>query len=233
MQIYITTTIRGSNTYVFDVEQTTTIRQLKDYYLKKTKEEEDPENLLLALNTNTLDEDDKTLSDYSIGPDSMLTLTYNDFTGRNPNFGVHFVDVSNKAGLKRTDWAKTAPEWRIASPGLCLEGICKNSTCKASNQKVIMSMGYTEFDVLRDPSSKTTKCPICSKYVNPTSCAFNNCWWKYEGIKQPNESEEPKLIESDWYHADNAYHYFDEYTSGTVQWRHLKLIAVKTKPKKK
>ncbi|CAF1198729.1 unnamed protein product [Rotaria sp. Silwood1] len=232
MQVYIITTVGNSTPYVFDVEQTTTIRQLKDYYLKKANRKEDPEKLILTLNATQLDEDDKTLFDYRIGPDSMLTLTYSDFKGRNPTFGVHFVDVSNETGLKRAEWAKTAPKWRIASSGLCLEGLCKNKACEANNQKVVMSMGYIEFDVLKDPNVKTTKCPICFKFVNPITCAFNNCWWKYEGIKQPNESEEPEPIESTWKYADNAYHYFDEYTSGTVQWRHLRLTAVETKPKK-
>ncbi|CAF1055198.1 unnamed protein product [Rotaria sp. Silwood1] len=230
MKVYITTTVGQSTVYVFDVESTTTIRQLKEYYHQKANTKVDFEKILLELDGRQFDDDNKTLFDYGIKPDAMLNLTYRDFQGRNPTFGAHFVDVSNKEGLKRIEWAKTAPDWLIAAPGLCLEGLCKNGACVAKDRKVIMSMGYIEFDVLRGPNSKTTKCPMCSKYVNPTTCGFNNCWWKYEGIKQPNEYEEPKTIASDWQHADNAYHRFDEEKSGIIQWRDLKLTAAKTKP---
>ncbi|CAF1407589.1 unnamed protein product [Rotaria sordida] len=229
MKVYITTTVGQSSTYVVDVESTTTIRQLKEYYCKKAKTKEDLEKILLVLDGRQLDDDNKTLFDCGIKPDAMLDLTYCNFHGRNPTFGTHFVDVSNKKGLTIIEWTKTASDWLIAAPGLCLEGLCKNVACVAKGRIVIMPMGYIEFDILRGPNRNTTKCSMCSQYVNPTTCGFNNCWWKYEGIKQTDESEEPKTITSDWQHADNAYHRFDEEKSGIIQWRDLKLTAVKTK----
>ncbi|CAF1109355.1 unnamed protein product [Rotaria sordida] len=230
MRIFITSTVGNSTSYVFDVEKTTTIRELKEKYVQKAKRQQDLEKILLELDGIEFGEDDKTLFDYNIESDSMLNLIYYDFVGRNPCFGRRFVDVSNNAGLKRVEWGKTAPDWRIAYPGLCLEGICKNKHCVANGNQVIMSLGYIEFDVVGGPSRETTKCPKCFKFVNPILCGFNNCWWKYEGKKQLDESEAPEFVENDWQEADNAYHYFDENKSGIVHWRYLILKAVKTKP---
>lgn len=89
--------------------------------------------------------------------------------------GVNFVDVSNEAGFKKVEWANDAPAWRHAKHGLCLEGICKNISCEANGQQVIMPIGYKKFDLVADPSESTTICPMCFKYVEPQTCGFNNC----------------------------------------------------------
>mgnify|MGYP006897133660 CR=1 FL=1 len=40
----------------------------------------------------------------------------------------------------------------------------------------------------------------------------------------------PQKCSCDWQQADNAYHYFDDETTETVNWRHLVLYAEKEKP---
>lgn len=235
MRVYISATVGSADTFFFDVDEKTTIRELKRRYLRKAEkpDDEDLDDIFLEKNGIKLDADDKTLASYAIDDGSILLLGYRSFDGRNPRFGTHFVDVTKEAGLKRIDWGKTAPDWLIAYPGLCLEGICKNKACDAVGKKVIMSMGYREFDIVKDTSKKTTVCPMCKSFVNPTTCAFNRCWWRYEGIKQVDESEAPEDVPpSSWRHADNAYHYFDETESGIIQWRCLKLTARKDKPTK-
>lgn len=145
-------------------------------------------------------------------------------------FGAEFVDTSNEAGLKKMEWSADAPAWRRAPPGLCLEGICSNSLCEANGKEVIIPIGYKKFDLVLDANASTTKCPSCSKYVEPKTCSFNNCWWKWSGIKQEAKGEAPTPCSSDWKHADDAYHYFDQRESGAVVWRQLILEAVKNKP---
>ncbi|CAF0798053.1 unnamed protein product [Rotaria sp. Silwood1] len=144
--------------------------------------------------------------------------------------GTKFVNVSNNEGLKRCEWAKTAPEWRRVRGGLVFEGKCTNSTCKAKNDIVAISMGYRTFDVVCDKDIAKTVCPICKQYVQPTTCGFNNCWWRFEGMKRDGEGKPPQFCQSDWKQADNAYHYFDKNISGEVTWLRLTLEVVKKIP---
>ena len=55
---------------------------------------------------------------------------------------AEFVDLSNSKGLKRIEWSSYAPDWRIARPGLCLEGTCTNKDCKAQADKVVINIGF-------------------------------------------------------------------------------------------
>ena len=141
------------------------------------------------------------------------------------DFGVDFVDVSNGRGLKSADWSQDGPRWRSASPGICLEGNCIKQSCPAFNQKVIINIGLRRFDLLVDTNASTCKCPECGQYVEPISCAFNRCMWRWYGIKSPSPGLPPVEVAAEWKHAGNAYHYFDESVSGKVTWRQLVLEA--------
>ncbi len=150
------------------------------------------------------------------------------------NLGMQFVDVSNTRGLKRVEWSKKAPQWRRASPGICLEGSCTNNNCNAYLQKVVINIGMGKFDVLTDATENVSKCPICSLYIDPDTCAFNRCMWRWSGMKCTKPGTPPSALSSDWRKADNAYHYFDagdanscphQNVSGRVIWRKLILEA--------
>ncbi|CAF1406457.1 unnamed protein product [Rotaria sordida] len=168
---------------------------------------------------------------YGVEDDSELEAIDPNRTTKNfGNFGMKFVDISNTEGLKRREWSQTAPEWRRCRHGLCLEGICTNSACKARGQVVIIPMGYKEFDVVRDANSSTTVCPICKTYVEPENCGFNNCWWRFDGVKQEGPGISPKQYSSNWEQADDAFHYFDKEMSGMATWRKLEFKVVKNKP---
>ena len=141
------------------------------------------------------------------------------------DFGMDFVDVSNDRGLKNVDWSQDAPNWRRASPGICLEGKCTKQSCPAFNQKVIINIGLRRFDLLVDANANICKCPECGQYVEPISCAFNRCMWRWYGIKSPSRGLPPVEVTAEWKHAGNAYYYFDENVSGQVKWRQLILEA--------
>ncbi|CAF3105601.1 unnamed protein product [Rotaria socialis] len=139
-------------------------------------------------------------------------------------FGKTFIDLTKGNSPKRMEWSSSAPNWRIARPGICLEGKCSNPYCLAHEQLVIINIGIREFDLLTE-SYKISKCPECSKYVEPATCAFNNCMWRWKGLKQSKIDAAPTEVSEDWKLADNAYHRFDETVNGGVMWLQLILYA--------
>ncbi|CAF2822596.1 unnamed protein product [Rotaria sp. Silwood2] len=146
------------------------------------------------------------------------------------NAGVPFVDLNDINGYKRVKWDTNAPKWRIAVHGINLEGFCSNTKCEAYGKHVIIGIGMKIFDLLGDVDPSTTKCPMCKQYVEPTTCGFSNCYWRWEGSKQL-PGQPPMRCSDDWKAADDAYHYFDQTlkgtaaTSGTVIWRKLLIEA--------
>ena len=96
--------------------------------------------------------------------------------------GKSFVDVANEKSAITIQWSETAPDWRVAKPGLCLEGICKNSKCPAMFRQVIMNLEMGTFDLMLD--TEKCKCPMCQEYVEPKSCGFNNCIYTISGISK-------------------------------------------------
>jgi hypothetical protein len=178
-----------------------------DLYIIGLKEIEPPFPLLESLSINKL----------SCSVPNMAT-----------NMGVLFVDVSNPAGLKRVSWSTSAPDWRRAVHGICFEGTCTTATCVAYSKQVVIRIGMGKFDLLPDANATTCQCPKCHQYVEPMTCAFNNCYWRWSGIKQVSGKPPETCSSGDsWIHADNAYHYFDDAISGQVTWRKLLLEAKK------
>lgn len=142
------------------------------------------------------------------------------------NLGVPFVDVSNNSGLQYIKFSQTAPRWRIVKPGLCLEGKCLNESCVAHKEQVFINIGYKQFNVLTDANAETSKCPVCSRYVEPSTCGFTNCLWRWWGIKKPEKGLPPvEIPPCHWNEVDNEYVRFDEERSGTVTWQKLILEA--------
>ncbi|CAF5028622.1 unnamed protein product, partial [Rotaria sp. Silwood1] len=167
---------------------------------------------------------------YGVEDNSLLELVDPNMKFRScNNTGNRFVDVCSTKGLKQAEWSRIAPRWRRAGHGLCFEGQCLNKECEAYRHTVIMPIGYQKFDILIDTDQETTICPLCKYYVEPVACGFSNCWWRYEGIKICN-SGPPKRCSSDWKHADDAYHRFDENPSEHVTWRKLIFEVVKKRP---
>ncbi|CAF1105290.1 unnamed protein product, partial [Didymodactylos carnosus] len=73
---------------------------------------------------------------------------------------------------------KHIQEWRIIDEGLCLEGQCRNSRCKAYKQMVIVNKGYGRFDLIRE--QHMSKCPLCQHSIKPIKYAVNRCQWRTE-----------------------------------------------------
>ena len=122
------------------------------------------------------------------------------------------------------EWSKRTLIWRQASPGLSYENICNKNNCIAYGEQVVMNMGFGLFK-FGIPNDKM-QCPVCkTKLTNiPKTCAFNNCQWKYDGVK--TENGDTKKLKSDWKHVGDEYYRFVE--SETSNWTEL-VLSVKEK----
>jgi hypothetical protein len=241
MKICIKTVCTGKPRFLdFDVESSTTIKQLKQLFFETVAKitiitDEDVKKSYFDFDGDKLENDEDTLQLYGVEENSQLEHVEpfqgdGRDTGALGRIGAKFANVSNDNGLKRCEWAKEAPEWRRVNGGLVLEGECTYSKCKAYKQIVAISMNYRKFDVVCDPDIGKTLCPICKQYVEPKTCGFNNCWWRFEGVKKEGQGKPPEFCQSDWRQADNAYHYFDQDISGTITWLRLTFEVVKNKP---
>ena len=85
---------------------------------------------------------------------------------------------------------------------------------------VIINMGTTISFQLGMPNH-ATNCPKCKKHVNPITCGFNNCEWRFMGIKYDEKNGPSKRVKSDWTKVDDNYYRFDPKRNGTVDWTYL------------
>ena len=180
--------------------------------------------------------DECTLADYDIHRGSTIELNIELPGGTPPTTmnkitippepcgkGVPFADVANSSGWERRQWSRKAPKWRTAQKGLCIEGICKNRQCSAYKKKIIMNLGFEEFDLIED--SHECKCPMCKQHITPLTFGVNNCKWMYVGKKVVNSAQRPVTVRQDWKVADDAYHTLNVDTGGKASWLRLKFRA--------
>ena len=145
-------------------------------------------------------EDGRTVADYKIVGDSTLHLVLRLRGGSMPVF-VPFTDVSNPTAMRKLQWSESAPKWRTACPGLCVEGVCTNASCEAYDQEVIDNHGQGTFDLIVD--APKCKCPQCRRPIQPVTCAFNNCDWRFLGTKLGRAGATEIVRSDDWTVAGN------------------------------
>jgi hypothetical protein len=123
-------------------------------------------------------------------------------------------------------------EGRLAKLGLCLEGKCRNVNCKVFDTNVIVPIGLNQkIDIVSDINKQNSKCPLCQEYIEPILFGFNNCDWRWSGIKQLQTGQTPlKCPQTEWKRADNAYHYFEQDLTSNIIWRQLIIETRETQP---
>ena len=127
-----------------------------------------------------------------------------------------------KSGIKTLQFSSEAPDWRVVKCGLNIEGICQKSQCDAYNREVICPIGYGIFDIILD--KEKCKCPICKQWVDPITCGFTKCHYKWTGITQDSPTSAPKRVTaSTWKKVKDVYEYYDPQKSGTAIWSKLKI----------
>lgn len=168
--------------------------------------------------------DCQTLQHYGISAGAELQLLFRLLGGQIPV--VRFADVSDSRNLRKQAWAREAPSWRIARPGLCVEGHCRNPACAAAGRMIICNKAMGVFDLVVD--APFVYCPSCDRHVEPETCAFNNCEWRFTGIKTVDT---PVMVNSlGWTAAGDQYERFSSDAACTVDWDRL-LITTRPAPK--
>ena len=161
--------------------------------------------------------------DYDIEKESTLHLVLRLRCGG--PIGAEFVDVSREDAMYTQQWNQDAPDWRVATEGLSLEGECTNSKCQAYNQMVIYNHGFQPFDLCENstieaiPQTKAY-CPICKEYIKVIKPGFNNCYYRIEGLKlHPKENQIHML--KPWTEVNDEYLTYDEQEAGITTWLYL------------
>jgi hypothetical protein len=126
------------------------------------------------------------------------------------------------------EWSSDAPHWRIARPGLCMEGPCSNKDCEAYSKMVICNRGNDTSFVF---GNSTCHCPMCRCEVVATTCGFNNCFWRYKGEKIDKVLKKRIYSEGEFVKVGDNYTRFSESSDNMVTWHSLQII-VSTDPNK-
>ncbi|CAI5739944.1 unnamed protein product [Peronospora destructor] len=166
--------------------------------------------------------DQVALSSYNIKGESTLHLSLRicgGSIGRNPAFRT-FVDVSNGSLITALEFSPKAPEWRLVSKGMNIEGRCKNPECSAYRKMIIDRKKFVPFNLIRDDN---IQCPMCCCKVKPITCGFYDCAWRFEGVTGSVNLS----ICSQWNDASGeVYHRFDsDAANGSVEWASLLILA--------
>ena len=135
-----------------------------------------------------------------------------------------FVNIDDHSLPSRRKWnARSAPSWRTAKRGLCIDGLCTNPKCKSKGSRVLVNFGYTTLSLVED--AHLCCCPVCESHVEPVTCGFNNCYWSLWGRKRNTPSMPPTTVKITEKYADDAWHCYDSSQNGTAQWLALIITA--------
>ncbi|GBG81009.1 hypothetical protein CBR_g31565 [Chara braunii] len=103
-----------------------------------------------------------------------------------------FTDVSDDTSMVRESFSDSAPDWRVCSKGLNVEGSCLNfrQSCRVTYNPVICPVGFGPFNLMLDKA----RCPLCDSEITPITCGFYDCEWRFEGVKSTGKES----VSSDW-----------------------------------
>lgn len=149
------------------------------------------------------------VTDYNIQEESTLHLVL-----RLRGGGDAFADVSNTESIEKLQWNFNAPKWRVATPGLNVEGICRNDGCAAFQEPTISKIGFKPWTL-----GSEVRCPMCSNEMEAFTCGMTNCSWMFEGVKTNGE-----IVTKSWEEVGNEYNRFKK-TGNMVEWDRLVICA--------
>lgn len=208
-------TLTGKTIFI-DVSSSSTTGDVKG--LIQDDEGIPPEQQRLIFNGRQM-EDVNTLINYGVQPIDPL-----DYDAKNllhlvlrlRGGGGDFADVSNPNTMQTLQVSHGGPTWRRIRPGLCIEGMCRNERCDARGQMVISPRGYKDFNLV---AGETVPCPVCDEGVEPKTCAFYRCMWRYVGKKDGIST----VTSSSWDRVTDKYTRFSG--KKVVKWDHLLIQA--------
>ena len=104
-------------------------------------------------------------------------------------FSINFTDISKNI-YEEHYFSKTAPDYRIASKGINVFGICKGKKCKAYKEEVICPLENKKiFNLLEEKDD--LECPICGSLIVPKTLGFFSCEYRIKGKKLENDYNRP------------------------------------------
>ena len=103
-----------------------------------------------------------------------------------------------------SEWNIDVPVWRLTTPGLCLQGVCKNLQCVACEQMVVVNLGAPFILKLNSLNKPFICCPMCKQSVRPELIGVNNTEWRY--ISSIETPDRPCCVKSDWNIVGNILH---------------------------
>ncbi|KAG5181335.1 hypothetical protein JKP88DRAFT_157973 [Tribonema minus] len=170
-------------------------------------------------------EDSRTVSDYGMKfcpelrePSVQILLR---LRGGGSVTSGRFADVADANAISRMAFSHNAPAWRVACPGLNVEGVCGTTGCRARGEMVIHGVGMGAFTL-----GDACACPLCRRPFAPVTCAFLACAWMFEGVKAGGGV----ALGGVWRAAGDAYERFNTGADGEsggsmVEWERLVLVA--------
>jgi len=141
------------------------------------------------------------LSECGVTDDCALHLVLRLRGGANMNLSFEFASMHHG---QMVGSSAGAPDFRKIKPGFNLEGLCRNSTCKAWNQYVSSNLGYNyEVDQFNGQMRggfniglviNEAPCPACGLNLDAASvksCGFYKCEYAYKGyVRETGELRE-------------------------------------------
>ena len=217
-------TLTGKLLVIFLPLNTGTVKDLKE----EIRDLEDiPLDQLRLLFTGKLLEDDKKLSDYKIGQHSIIDQIEPVKTMDSGLYVSDNVDAEEElsCGVK-VDFLDFGSDWRVAAPGLNVEGLCQNTECVAYAKMVICNKGFSVFNFALMEGT----CPMCKHSFDALTCAFTSCVWMYEGRAKTIAPVRVCDLRSTWIEAGNRYELFHLQEGDddmVMQWESLIVTAKK------
>ena len=126
--------------------------------------------------------------------------------------------------LRVEPFSETALEWQKIYPGLCIKGICSNKACAAVNQKVIVNLGFTMFDIIAD--RQRCKCPQCDRIVEPDMLWVYKSAFIFSAVKNYGQDNCQRLVDQAWrIQYGIGFQYQIPKPTAQPGWTHRKIIT--------
>lgn len=195
----------SGNTLKLKVESNMKILEVSQLILKKDNIPIDQQRLIFAGKQLG---NDLTVGDYNIQDGATLHMVL-----RLRGGGFSFASLQN---LEPVSFSDTAPNYRSVSPGLYLQGYCKNKNCQVYGDCFVCNIGFGIFDA--EYLNSNCICPECYLQFDHVGVGFYMANIYVNGTKKSGEKiNYEKIIENCQY----------EKNDGNTVWSELKIIVKK------